>query len=53
MNMIPDEHVLPNSFEPVSSPVVSAPWSDILIEAGFVGAVFLVLALIVAASVGR
>jgi hypothetical protein len=53
MNVISDEHVPTSSFEPASSPVASAPWSEILIEAGFVGAVFLVLALVVVASVGR
>ena len=53
MNVIPDEHAPPISFEPVSPPVASASWFDLLIEAGFVGVVFLVLALIVVASVGR
>ena len=53
MNVISDEHVPSANFEPVSPPVASAPWSDLLIEAGFVGAVFLVLALVVVASVGR
>jgi len=53
MNAIHDEHALPHSFEPVSPPIASASWADLLIEAVFVGAVFLVLALIVVASVGR
>ena len=53
MNVTHDEQATSMSFEPVSPAVTSAPWSDLLIEAGFVGVVFLVLAFIVVASVGR
>ena len=53
MNVIHDEHAAKSSFDAFRPPVASAPWVDLWVEAGFVGVVFLVLALIVAASVGR
>ena len=53
MNVIHDEQASQGSFEAFRPPVASAPWFDLLVEAGSVGVVFLVLALIIAASVGR
>lgn len=53
MNVIHDEHASQSSFEAFRPPVASAPWFDLLVEAASVGVVFLVLAVIIAASVGR
>ena len=53
MNVIHDEQASQGSFEAFRPPVASAPWFDLLVEAGSVGVVFLVLALIIAVSVCR
>lgn len=52
MNVTHDEHASQGDLKPSSPPAASAPWLELLIEAGCVGIVSLVLALVVVASVG-
>ena len=53
MNAFREEHDPPSSSQSLGRPILGASWTDLLIDAALVGAVFLVLAIIVVTSAGQ